>query len=53
MMDGSFHAIATLLHLVPRDPSRPAGKPKPGSPRQVDRLYGPHEVRDGWIRVAL
>ena len=53
MMDGSFHAIATLLHRVPRDPADPNGKLKPGTPRQDERDTQATDIPHGWIRVAL
>ena len=52
-MDGTFHAIATMLHRVPRDPTDPQGKRRPGAPRAADRDANAREVPDGWIRVAL
>ena len=51
MMDGSFHAIATMLHRTPRDPADPRGR-KAGSPRQGDRDARSPDIPDGWIRVA-
>lgn len=53
MMDGSFHAIATMLHRVPRDPADPRGKRKPGTPRQGERDTQAPDIPHGWIRVAL
>jgi hypothetical protein len=51
-LDGTFHAIATILHRVPRELD-PRGKRKAGTPRPGDRdpLLG--DIADGWIRVAL
>ena len=51
-MDGSFHAIATILHRVPRDAADPHERRKAGSPRQGDRDSG-RDAPDGWVRFAL
>lgn len=52
-LDGTFHAIATILHRVPRDVGDARGKRTAGSPRQGDRDPIPVDFTDGWIRVAL
>ena len=52
-MDGSFLAIATLLHLVPRGAGDLRGKRRAGSLKQDGREPDPRDVPDGWIRVAL
>ena len=51
-MDGSFHAIAIILHRVPRD-GEPRGKRKAGEPPQGDRETVVHDIPDGWVRFAL
>jgi hypothetical protein len=53
-LDGTFHAIATILHRVPREAGDPRGKRKAGAPRPDDRDPGLRDIiTDGWIRVAL
>ena len=52
-MDGTFHAIATILHRVPRDGGGANGKRKTGAPKQGHRESVLGDIPDGWIRVAL
>lgn len=52
-MDGSFHAIATILHRVPRDAADLRDRRKAGSLRQGDREFGTRDMPDGWVRFAL
>ena len=52
-MDGTFHAIATILHRVPRAGNEARGKRRAGEPQQGDRNSHPDDNTDGWIRVAL
>ena len=53
VLDSTFHAIATILHRVPRDVGDPRGKRRPGAPRPDDRDSGLRDIGEGWIRVAL
>lgn len=51
-MDGSFHAIATFLHRVPRDIADRATRRSDASKR-TEREPREPDFSDGWIRVAL
>ena len=53
VLDGTFHAIATILHRVPRELGDVRGKRKGGTPRHGDRDPMLGDIADGWIRVAL
>ena len=50
IMDGSFLAIATILHRVPRDPR---DKRKTDAAQQDDREFPLRDLPNGWIRFAL
>ena len=52
IVDGSFHAIATILHRVPRDAADLRNRRKAGSPRQGDRDTD-RDIPEGWVRFAL
>jgi hypothetical protein len=52
-LDGTFHAIATIFHRVPREAGELRGKRRAGLARPDDREAGPRDFSDGWIRVAL
>jgi hypothetical protein len=51
-MDGTFHALATILHRVPRDVADRGGKRRAKAP-QRDEPGSILDIPDGWIRVAL
>ena len=53
VLDGTFHAIATILHRVPRELGEVRGKRKAGTPRHGDRDPMLGDIAEGWIRVAL
>ena len=54
VLDGTFHAIATILHRVPREAGEPRGERRPGAPRPDERDSSLRDIiTDGWIRVAL
>jgi hypothetical protein len=52
-MDNRFHAIATILHRVPREAGELRGKHQSGVARPGDRHSPLRDVTEGWIRVAL
>ncbi|HEY0629507.1 MAG TPA: hypothetical protein VGD23_09270 [Sphingomicrobium sp.] len=52
VVDGTFHAIATILHRVPRD-GEPRGKRKTAAPAPADRDPDLREIPEGWVRFAL
>ena len=51
VVDGTFHAIATILHRVPRD-GEPRGKRKAGAPSHDER-EPIRDIPEGWVRFAL
>lgn len=51
-MDGTFLAIATILHRLPPELREPRGKREAGTSQENSRA-GLRDVPDGWIRVAL
>ena len=51
-MDGSFHAIATILHRVPRDAADLRDRRKAGSPKQGGQ-DSDRAIAEGWVRFAL
>ena len=53
VLDGTFHAIATILHRSPREAGDLRGKRKAGKLRTDNLMSSLQDISEGWIRVAL